>query len=126
MATRHWQSGVNGTWTTKSNWTGNAAPVTSGDTADIAVSGAYTVTLDATETIGALTLNNAGAILAMGSNSLTIINSSGQAGTAVLTAGHVTMAGGTITTTGGISVVGADIPQARHSRRRGEPFRDRR
>jgi hypothetical protein len=57
----------------------------------------------------ALILNNGGAILAMGSNSLTITNSSGQAGTAVLTAGHVTMAGGTISTTGGISVVGADI-----------------
>jgi Hint domain len=110
MVARHWQksgSNLSGSWTDASHWTGNGAPTTSGDSADIALAGTYTVTLNAGETIGALTLNNAGATLALGANSLVITNSGGQAGTAALTAGHVTIAGGSISTTGGISVASA-------------------
>ena len=109
MANQTWGGGSHNWQGAGNGWSGGGVPNKNTDTATISVAGAYTVTLNASETIGALTLSQSGATLAIGANSLTITNSGNQVGTAALTAGHVTIAGGTISTTGGISVAAADV-----------------
>jgi hypothetical protein len=53
----HWKNGVNGNWSTGTNWVGDIAPGPL-DTAVIDVAGTYTVTLDVSPTVAGFTLKN--------------------------------------------------------------------
>ena len=109
MTAFSWNFGVSGNWSTAGDWSPGGMPSTSADTADISVFGAYTATLDVSETIGALTLGNSVATLGIGSNQLTITNAGGQAGTVTITGGDILIGGGTLSATNGISVAAGGL-----------------
>ena len=102
-----WATG-SGNWSTAGDWTPSGGPPSSSaDRADISAGGAaYIVTLGVNETIGALTIGNASAELAMaiGSIQLTVTDAGGQAGTVTVTAGSIYIEGGTLSATNGFSV----------------------
>jgi hypothetical protein len=93
-----WASSTSGNWLTAGDWSPSGGPPSSSaDSADISAGGpAYIVTLDANETIGALTIGNAFATLHIVSKQLT-------AGTVTVTAGFIDI-GGTLSATNGLSV----------------------
>jgi fibronectin-binding autotransporter adhesin len=101
-----WNAAVSGNWSNAADWEPSGGPPnTNLDTANIsAAGGAYTVTLDASETIGALTIGSGNATLAIGGNQLAITNAGGLAGTLKDTAGSITISGGTLSATNGLSL----------------------
>ena len=93
-----------GNWSAAASWQpGNGPPSAANDIVTFGGTTTYTVTLDTSETVGVVTLNASNATLAIGANTLTISSSKGQAGTLTNTAETISVAGGTISTTGGIS-----------------------
>jgi hypothetical protein len=75
-------NGGNGNWFTATNWTPNTAPNAAGAAVTIGAAGTYTVTLDASTTIGTLNLSNASASLLIPSgNSLNVGGAINNAGT---------------------------------------------
>src|SRR6266852_4936632 len=101
-----WGAATAGNWSVAGNWTPSGGPPNSStDAADISVGGSsYVVTLDVAETIGALTLGNSLATLSLGANNLTVTNAGGAAGTVTVTAGHISIGGGTLSASNGFSV----------------------
>jgi hypothetical protein len=88
-----------GNWSVAKNWSTGAIPA-NGDTIVLQGSPTYTLTLDvSTASLGALTINDSGATLAVG-----IFTLSAQSAIS-LTAGHITVAGGT-SSVGGPTTVG--------------------
>ena len=61
-----WNAGTSGDWSTATDWTPNTGPG-SLDTASFTGAGTYTVTVNSSETIAAVTLNSAGATLQINS-----------------------------------------------------------
>ncbi|MGE0682349.1 MAG: Hint domain-containing protein [Candidatus Binatia bacterium] len=107
MPARTWNNASGGNWRTKANWKENKLP-DDNDNVTISLTGTYSVTVDgASIKVGALLLNSANVTLAIGANTLAIAAKGSNPGTATLTAGHVTLAGGTFNSTNGISVAAA-------------------
>jgi hypothetical protein len=101
-----WNAAVSGNWSNAADWEPSGGPPnTNLDAANISAAGsAYTVTLDASETVGALTIGSGNATLAIGGNQLTVTNAGGLAGTVTDTAGNITIGGGTLSATNGLSL----------------------
>jgi hypothetical protein len=93
MTAYTWSTGTSGNWTIGGDWTPTGFPQATTDTATISAAGTYTVSLDAKETIGGLTLSSSGATLALGTQTLNIF------GDGNVTAGTITMAGGALSAT---------------------------
>lgn len=101
--TATWTTGVSGTWSTASRWSGNVAPNNGngGNTYSVVIGAApvssnYTVTLSSTVTIDDLSLNNASVTLNLSSASLAVLSSpiDVAAGTFQMTQG--TLTGGSV------------------------------
>jgi phage baseplate assembly protein gpV len=103
-----WNVPFSGNWSTVADWAplGAGPPRTAFDSASFSPSGHAVVTLDVNETIGALTVLGSANTLAIGSNQLTVTNADGLAGTVTVISGGITIAGGTLSATNGISVQG--------------------
>ncbi|MGA2253351.1 MAG: autotransporter-associated beta strand repeat-containing protein [Thermoguttaceae bacterium] len=83
-----WTISAGGSWNTSGNWSTNSVPNGAGQRAVLGAgpASAATITLDAAQTIGALTLNNSAGytIVAGNSGSLTIDNTGGAGGGHIL------------------------------------------
>jgi hypothetical protein len=105
MTAFSWNVPFSGNWSTVSDWNPPIGPPrTSADSATLNFFAPVVVTLDVNETIGALSILNPADTLAIGGNQLTVTNAGGLAGTVTVTAGVITIAGGTLSATNGISV----------------------
>jgi hypothetical protein len=122
MATVTWKKGVSGSWTTGSNWVGGTPPGPSDTASFPADSGSpYTVTLDASESLAAMTIG-AGVTLDIASgNTLTTtstitVNTGGVLeGVGVVNAGGGFLGGGTIEAgPGGTLTVYGVLPSTMH------------
>lgn len=99
MATIDWGSAAGGDWATAADWSGGVKPG-SADTADIAKSGTYTVTVDSADAADDVNLDSADATLAVNSGGVLKVGS-----TLDVTAGALQLnSGGTIS--GGVLTVG--------------------
>src|SRR5262245_39704055 len=98
-----WKNPVSGNWGTPSNWNPAQVP-DAADNAIITVSGTYTVTLDVTATVTAVTLGGASGTqtLAIGANALTLTGPS-----TVDTQGVLNMSGGVLSGGDDLTVNGA-------------------
>jgi large repetitive protein len=105
MTTKTWRGSGNtshpksGNWSTSNSWSPSGAPA-SGDDVIIGGNGTYTVTVNvAVTTVHSVTISDSGATLAIGASTF---NVTGTSATAInVTAGHITIAGGTISDTAG-------------------------
>ena len=89
--TATWAHNAGGIWSGTSNWTGTKVPNSTAYTALIDATGpGYTITFGPTYSIGALTMNSAGAVLSFGGIG------TGKAGTDTLKAGVTKLLAGTI------------------------------
>src|SRR5262245_27161444 len=96
MADRFWVNVMGGSWFNPDNWDNNLIRQVPGNNDDALIdkAGSYTVTLDATtDGINSLTINNAAAILSIGTNGS--LNITGKSGTDQLSlkSGAVDMTG---------------------------------
>src|SRR5215469_11027953 len=126
MAAVNWNNSTGGAWETAANWTGTGLAPTASDDATISLAGTYTVTLGTTGTgtvgvadsANSLTLNDAGATLAIqssaaGHNSLTIGTLDNIAGKITIATKSVLTITGTETTAelGTITSAGTGVLQ---------------
>src|SRR6516162_11791948 len=87
-----------GNWNRSSNWSPSGVPV-AGDDVVLGGTGTYTLTLNisATPNLHSLAINDGSATMAIGSATLNVTGTSN-------TAGHITIAGGKIGDTGGMTL----------------------
>ena len=90
--------------TPNSQWAAGRRPTSTADGGEFFCRGGYNVTLDVSETIGALTVGNTGTELRIFSTQLTVTNAGGQAGTVTVSAGIILMISGTLSATNGITL----------------------
>jgi hypothetical protein len=106
-----WNSSASGNWSLAANWTGGV-PDAVGASAMFNTLGSTTktITVDAAQTVGAITFNSAAAYSIQGSYSLTLSNTSGSAAITVLLGSHTISE--PLVITSGLSVTTAADPGA--------------
>ena len=89
VAVSTWNVNANGNWTTSSNWL-NGVPNATGAAASFgsAIGAARTVTLDASQTVGSISFDNANKYTIAGSSTLTLDVSTGSAAVTVVSGSH--------------------------------------
>ncbi|MGC1777862.1 MAG: hypothetical protein WBB34_07930, partial [Xanthobacteraceae bacterium] len=103
-----WLTASSGNWTDGSNWSSGTEPGST-DQAAIDVAGAYTVTVDATDTVAALNVGNTAATLSIAAGvALTVAGTTNTSGTSNVIAGDVTNSG-TLTIENGTLELNNDV-----------------
>jgi glucose/arabinose dehydrogenase len=130
MVSASWNVDSNGNWSLATNWTGGTAPNGAGQAATFgsAITANRTVTLDAAQTVGAMTFDNATAAYTIaGSNVITLDAAIGEARINVTSGSHtisapvsladntvitVSQPAGTLAITGALSAGNIDVTKA--------------